>query len=57
MISYERLIKETTRKDMSLIPGSGLRDTEPLWLPFDAALKPGVDTILDYVGFEVTGRR
>ena len=54
MISYERLIKETTGKDMSLIPGSGAAGGlgAALVAFFDAALKPGVDTILDYVGFE-----
>lgn len=54
MKNYERLIKETTGMDMSKIPGSGAAGGlgAALVAFFGAVLKPGIDTILDYVRFE-----
>lgn len=54
MKNYERLIKETTGMDMSKVPGSGAAGGlgAALVAFFGAVLKPGIDTILDYVRFE-----
>ena len=54
MKNYEALIKETIGIDMSRIPGSGAAGGlgAALVAFFDAELKPGIDTILDFVGFE-----
>lgn len=54
MKNYERLIKETTGMDMSRVPGSGAAGGlgAALVAFLGAALKPGIDTILDYVRFE-----
>lgn len=54
MKNYERLVKETTGMDMSKVPGSGAAGGlgAALVAFFGAVLKPGIDTILDYVRFE-----
>ncbi|MCM8900748.1 glycerate kinase [Caldicoprobacter algeriensis] len=54
MKNYERLIKETTGMDMSKIPGSGAAGGlgAALVAFFGAVLKPGIETVLDYVKFD-----
>lgn len=54
MKNYERLIKETTGMDMSKVPGSGAAGGlgAALVAFFGAVLKPGIDTVLDYVKFD-----
>jgi glycerate kinase len=54
MKNYERLIMETTGMDMSVVPGSGAAGGlgAALVAFFGATLKPGIDTILDYVRFD-----
>lgn len=54
MKNYERLIIETTGLDMALIPGSGAAGGlgAALTAFFGATLKPGIDTILDYIKFD-----
>jgi len=54
MKNYERLIKEISGMDMSQIPGSGAAGGlgAALVAFFGAVLKPGIDTVLDYVDFD-----
>ncbi len=54
MKNYEKLIKEATGLDMSMIPGTGAAGGlgAALVAFLGAALKPGIDTILDYVNYE-----
>lgn len=55
MQNYERLIKETTGLDMSIIPGTGAAGGlgAALVAFLGAELKPGIDTILDFINFEL----
>ncbi len=54
MKNYEDRIKEATGLDMSAIPGSGAAGGlgAALVAFLGAVLKPGIDTVLDYVDFE-----
>ena len=54
MKNYERHIKDTTGMDMSEAPGSGAAGGlgAALVAFMGAVLKPGIDTVLDYVDFE-----
>ena len=54
MKNYEMLIKEATGQDMSAIPGTGAAGGlgAALVAFFGAVLKPGIDTILDFVNYE-----
>lgn len=54
MKNYEKLIKEATGLDMSEIPGTGAAGGlgAALVAFLGAELKPGIDTILDYVNYE-----
>lgn len=54
MQNYERMIKEATGLDMSAIPGTGAAGGlgAALVAFFGAVLKPGIDTVLDFVNYE-----
>lgn len=54
MLNYLEVVKKCTGLDMNSIPGSGAAGGLGAALAgfFGAALKPGIDTILDYVSFD-----
>ncbi|HHV99952.1 MAG TPA: glycerate kinase [Clostridiaceae bacterium] len=54
MKNYEKLIMDTTGMDMSAIPGSGAAGGLGATMVafFGAVLKPGIETILDFVNFD-----
>lgn len=54
MKNYEVLIKKTTGLDMSSIPGTGAAGGlgAAMVAFFGAELKPGIDTVLDFIDFE-----
>jgi len=54
MKNYERLIMDATGMDMSAIPGSGAAGGLGATMVafFGAVLKPGIETVLDFVDFD-----